>query len=120
MPGSPANMEMPQERGEDGRVVRKGKEMFTSPATLQMFDDLLKAKHTIKTNITNRIRIGEQDLAESSTERPEGLATAAKTYYRGIIDMKSEELLLDKKSTDNYFLAILAAIEEIEPLEEGA
>ena len=81
MPGSPANIEMPRERGEDSGMIKKGKEMFTIPATLEMFEDLLKAKRTIKTNITNRIRIGEQDLAESSAERPERLATAAKTYY---------------------------------------
>ena len=101
-------------------MVRKGKEMFTNPAALQVFEDLLKAKRNIKTNITNRIKISEQDLAESSTECPERLATAAKTYFRGMIDMKHEELVLDKKATDKTFLAILAAVEEINPPEIGA
>ena len=120
MPETTATVVVPGKRAEEGRVepVRRGKDMFTKLETLQEFEALLKVKRNIKTNITNRIKMAEQDLAESSTDRPERLATAAATYFRGMIDLKGEELVLDKKATDNNFLLILAVVEEIQNIPE--
>ena len=87
MPETTAAVVMPGERGaEEDRVepVRPGKDMFIDPESLQEFEALLKVKRNIKTNITNRIQVAEQDIAESSTDRPERLVTAATTYFKGM------------------------------------
>ena len=74
MPGSPGR----SARGLKERIegtVKRGKEMFVDPEALREFEALLKNKRNIKTGITSKICVAEQDLAESSQERPERLAT---------------------------------------------
>ena len=86
IPGSPGRSARgPEERVEG--TVKRGKEMFVDPEALREFEALLKNKRNIKTGVTNKIRVAEQGLAESSQECPERLATAAAIYFKGMLDL---------------------------------
>ena len=87
---------------------------------------MLKTKRTIKVSITHKINLMESELQNIPTDRPERLALAAATYLRGLIDYKLEEVINDRKITDQNFLVIMTAVEECyqgpdhgEQFEEG-
>ena len=75
-------------------------------------DVMLKTKRTIKANITHKIKVIDSELQNSPAERPERLAMAAATYLKGLIDFKLEEVINDRKCTDQKFLLILTAVKE--------